>query len=1105
MRTHAETATVLFTDLVDSTGLRQRLGEEAADALDTVHHALLHRAVEPAGGTVVKTLGDGIMAVFPSAADAVGAAVAIQQAAERHGRQAPKQPLAIRAGLSAGDVTERDGDVFGTAVVEASRLCDTAQGGQIIAADLVRVLARGRGGFRFEPMGSLELKGLDEPVPACSVTWEPAEDLAAEVLPFPHLLAPPTGVAYTGRAGLLADLHAAWDRVHAGEGSRLVLLVGEPGVGKTRTSSEMARAAHEAGTPVLYGRCDEALALSYQPYVEALDWQTTHDPSAPLGRFAGDLRRLLPDLGDRVAGLPPAMTSDAKAEEHRLFEATASWLADASRDRGLVLVVDDLHWATGPTLHLLLHVARSAMADPAARLLVLGTYRDTDVDRAHPLSRVLADLRRLPNVDRLPVEPLSEAEVLALVEAAAGHDLDDTTRELARRAYAETEGNPFFVGEVLRHFIEVGAVRFDDGRWTVTSLDGVDVPEGVRDVVGRRLDRLSEQADAVLTAGAIVGREFTVDVVARVADLDVDVVLDVLDEALRARLVEELTSERFRFSHALTRQTLVEEVTSTRRRRLHRKVVAALERLHPDDLAALSHHAVEAGPVGGDLSRAIGYTLAAGEQVLDRAAADALQYFERVLELVEEADDVPVAQVLQARCGVGEAQRDIGDVAHHATLLAVTDDALAAGEIELAVRSTVANARVIMSVVGGIDHDRIAQLEAVLATLGDDPRPERALMLAQLAAELSGVPSTADRRAALAEQALDLLGPGTDPGLETRVRIAAGNALTTPPRLAEMEAFSRAYLEPAERSGDPNLRTTAQVQRAWFLLHEGRTGHARAAIEQARAIAREEGSPTTRWIAESFAAQLPAWDGDVAASRAANFAAFELGQANGEPDALGWWTAIEGPTQWAEGRLEDSVDAARTLVGQFPESLVYRAYLGACLALAGDHDEAATFLAEHGLLSPEPVEGEMFATLCWYLQALAFREIGAASAARSLARAVEPHRDRWACSGLWPFGPIRILLAMCHETAGDLTRARVHADAGWRQVLDSGVRMIVPIVAVDVGRILATADTTTDTDAREVLAHGLAEARAMGMDHLVADLTGLLEGLADDRDRGVVG
>jgi len=202
---------------------------------------------------------------------------------------------------------------------------------------------------------------------------------------------------------------------------------------------------------VLYGRCDDELGVPFQPFVEALEYFIAHSPEDGLrdrlGRHAGELVRLAPGLTAKIADLPPPLTSDAETERYRMFDAVAAWLAAASAERPLFLILDDLHWAAKPTLLLLKHIVRSPQPSGGAgvspaHLLILGTYRDTELDRTHPLAAMLADLRSDSTVQRLALRGLELAGVEAFIAGAAGHELDEAARALARAVHAETEGKP---------------------------------------------------------------------------------------------------------------------------------------------------------------------------------------------------------------------------------------------------------------------------------------------------------------------------------------------------------------------------------------------------------------------------------------------------------------------------------------------------------------------------------------------------------------------------------------------------------------------------------------------------------------------------------------
>ena len=322
----SQTATILVTDLVASTELRVRLGEEAADALRRDHDELLRRSVEGAGGTVVKGLGDGVLAMFGGAAEAVAAAVGIQQSAYAYSRSHPERPLDIRIGISAGDVTIEEGDCFGTPVVEASRLCAAATGSQILAAEVVRMLARGRGGHVFTSGGERELKGLPEPVPVVIVGWEPPELRAGAIL-FPTRLTPQSVLPFAGRRAQVDALLQMWKETSEGE-RRVVLVSGEPGIGKTRLAAEVARELHDGGATVLFGRCDEDLGVAFQPFVEAVEQVLAAGAGhETFGRYAGELVRLVPELARAVPGLEePARRIPRPSATGSSMPWSAGWL-----------------------------------------------------------------------------------------------------------------------------------------------------------------------------------------------------------------------------------------------------------------------------------------------------------------------------------------------------------------------------------------------------------------------------------------------------------------------------------------------------------------------------------------------------------------------------------------------------------------------------------------------------------------------------------------------------------------------------------------------------------------------------------------------------------
>ena len=570
--------------------------------------------VEGHGGRIVKGMGDGFLATFGSAARAVTAAVGIQQGIDAQRFVEPYVALSLRVGISLGDVTVEAADVFGTPVIEAARLCAAAQGGQILATSVVEALARSRGGHTFTPVGDLELKGLPDPVPTVEIAWERAAASAAFRSRTPSRRG--KGPSRSGDVRPpLAALTSPWKRtLHAGT-KACVLIAGEPGMGKTRLASEFAQRAHGDGALVLFGRCDEELGISYQPFVEALAHHSAHLDSeqlTDLGADPAELARLVPDLRTRFPAIEERSTSgDAEVDQYRLFEAVDSWLAAAAGSDGLVLVLDDIHWAArADPAHA---PPRVAVADPGARAgrsPPTATPTSTAPTRWPTCSPTSAGSPK-SNASRSTAS--TAAGVEDLMEAVNQVELDDDARELAAAVHAETEGNPFFVGELFRHLAESGALVNENGVWRLAvSVSEMSIPDGIREVVGRRLSRLSEATNTVLSWASVVGRELRLDVLAAVAGGQ-DEVLDAIDEAVDARLVDEVGAGRWRFSHALVRATLLAELRTTRKVRMHLAVGEAYEVLAPEDLAALAQHFSEAAPLGAG-EKAVEYLVRGGRR-----------------------------------------------------------------------------------------------------------------------------------------------------------------------------------------------------------------------------------------------------------------------------------------------------------------------------------------------------------------------------------------------------------------------------------------------------------------------------------------------------------
>ena len=406
---------------------------------------------------------------------------------------------------------------------------------------------------------------------------------------------------------------------------------------------------------MLYGRCDEDLGVPYQPWGQALGLLVKEASQkvldAHVERHGAALARLAPALRERMPQLPSAGESDPETERYLLYAAVADLLERAGDREPLLLVLDDLHWADQQTLSLLHQVLTTA---PSMRAMVLGTYRDSDLGHDHPLTALLADLHRDQGGERMRLTGLESGDVVALMEAAAGQELDADGRELADEIARETAGNPFFAGELLRHLSESGAIeRQEDGRWRVVGeLSELGLPRSVREVIGRRVERLGSDARMALSAAAVIGRDFDLDLLLAAVDLSEAQLLDLLDGAVAASLLQESSERagRFTFTHALAEHSLYEDLGATRRARLHKRIAEDLEERLGDEpgerLGELAAHWAAAVVTSEDADKAMHYAQRAAERALRQLAPEeAVRWYRQALEL---CDRVPAGEPLNA-------------------------------------------------------------------------------------------------------------------------------------------------------------------------------------------------------------------------------------------------------------------------------------------------------------------------------------------------------------------------------------------------------------------------------------------------------------------------
>jgi class 3 adenylate cyclase/tetratricopeptide (TPR) repeat protein len=953
-----ETATVVFTDLVGSTELSVRLGHDAYEAVRRSHFDSLRLAASVHQGSEIKSTGDGLVFSFASASEALACTIRMQQAtdlAARRNSEAPK----IRIGASSGE-TNRDGnDIFGISVVEAARLCAAASPGQILVSDLVRGLTRGLG-YKLERVGELALKGLPDAVTAFEVRWLPREE-SADAIALPPKIAPVPALGLYGRAAEQAVLERGWSAAAKG-GRQVVLLAGEPGIGKTRLAVEAARSAHRQGANVLLGTCDEDIGHPYRPFVEALRHYLLSAPDEILLQHVrehhGDLLPIAPVLAERIPNIPPARKADAETERYLMFEAVAGLLAAASRQRPVVLLLDDLQWAGAPELLLLKHIVRSAT--PMC-LLIVATYRDTELAPTSPLAALLADLRRETGIERIALRGLDEDGVIKFVSAAVGHELDEGQLALARAIGRDTEGSPLFVGEILRTLMESGkGLRHDETCTARHDLHGLGIPEGVKEAIGRRLSRLSAQTNRILSTAAVIGLEFDLKVLKIVAEVSEASILDALDEAKAAALVAEIASgpQCYIFTHMLMRATLYESLNSTRRARMHERIGLALETSTGDSrprIEELARHWMAAAPVG-DVSKAINFARQAGDRSLAGLAFEqAATYYEQALSVLTQHDRDSQLLRCDLLIALGDAQRRAGDANYRDTVAKAVEISRSLGDAKRFGLSVLGSARPEHPFANAnlVDRSLITLYEEAIAALGDeDENVLRARLSFHLAGEMLYTPQR-EQRKELSRKAVELARQCGDRAVLAQALHIYASAINDPTTLTERLALTAEQGMLANELTSLETRWAAAYQRMGALLESADVAGAEQMIARMKELASKLRQPFFSWATDHAIAMMAVMAGAPDAEQMVS-AAFRVGTAGGQPEAKQAYISQLSVIRRDQGRHAELIEALRGFADTLAHLPVWRVILAGLYCETDQLEQARAQtdrLAECGTIS----------------------------------------------------------------------------------------------------------------------------------------------------------
>ncbi|MDP9238686.1 MAG: AAA family ATPase [Chloroflexota bacterium] len=839
-------------------------------------------------------------------------------------------------------------------------------------------------------------------------------ELGAETVPAPEAAADLRGLAwgqFAGRRDEMEQLKAALTGAMSGRGA-LLMLAGEPGIGKTRLAQEFAVYARLRGAQVLTGHCYEGEAsLPHRPFVEALRHyaRARSEPRLrdELGAGAPEIAALVSEIRQRLPDIAPAPPLEGEAARLRLFDSVTQFVRNAAAAAPLVLVLDDLHWADPASLLLLRYLAHEIAAEP---VLIVGTYRDVELDRTHPLADTIATLRREPHYKRVALRGLSEEDVHQLLQAMEPSDEASPARHaLASGLFRETEGNPFFIREVLSHLVEEGKLLRRDGHWTsdAASMTELGIPEGVREVIGRRLSRLSDGCNRLLTLASMLSDGFSWQTLTAVSGEDESTLLDLIDEALAAQLIYERKGEGIGihdFTHALVRQTLYDELSGPRRVVMHRRIAETLERTYAANIEPhvpeLAYHFYQAAP-GGDVQKAIEYAGRAGARAMAvYAYEEAAAHAERALQLADLSDAVDASARCELLLTLADARLKAGDTdAGNATITEAARIAKTVGSARLLGRAALAYGGAGVqgafrgAATGIPDQALIGLLRATLDLLGDDEHALESRVLARLASALEF--SDKDReRQDLSARALALASECRDAEALVAALEARHLALSMPEGLDERLQITAQLLQLAETTGDLETAFVGHFWRIPDLLEAGDVDGADREI-----TAREEISSRLRqrgylWFTPMQRAMRATMCGRFAESEQLSAESVRVAQGVEDLNAVLAFAINVASVRVDQGRGAEVAEGIKSYADQNPANPAWRCGVPYVLLQSGCVDEATAAFERVATDDLPALPQDLFRHFALGLLADVAAAVGPVEHARTLYELLAPYAGR---------------------------------------------------------------------------------------------------------------
>lgn len=901
-----------------------------------------------------------------------------------------------------------------------------------------------------------------------------------------------TESGFVGREREMQELRAAIDDT-AGRRGRTVLISGESGIGKTRLASEAAAYAALRGAQVLWGRCYAgAGAPAYWPWIQVIrDYARDHAETvaSDLGSGAFEIAQIVSEVRERMPEIPESPSLDAEQARFRLFDSVSRFLIGASERQPLAIFLEDLHQADRPSLMLLAFVARELAR---SRVFLLGTYRDDELSADNYLNEALTALSKERGHARIKLRGLSDQNVKAMLEAVLQQPLERRDElVLADAVCRESEGNPYFAEEIIRHLIDSEVLDWRDGRW-VTDIRGggeLGIPRGVREVVSHRLAKLPPETLELLSTAAVIGREFDIQILTHISDLEAGAVLERMQPALDGAIVRQAAGEpgRYVFAHGATRDALYDDLPAVRRAELHIATGEALEELYEDriesHLSAIAYHLAKAAPQG-DVGKAADYAWWAGE----RAAAtyayeDAVGLFETALRLFDMLPEVP-----QRRCdlllALGDAQWGAGEAEGARETFAEA----ASMARELALNDHFARAALGygggpsgFSITDRADEQLVAMLDEALEVLPARDSALRVTLLARLALELrdKGALAEADRASAQATEMAERVG-------DTKILLLAMHSrqwsTLGPDRIDEAIASGEEIARLARIVGDRDMEFEGHHLR---LIALAQLGDFRAVDEEIAACDRLAGElrqPRYLWQAAVFRTMRALMQGRYKESERLAQTALSIGQRAEREVAAVVFGAHSFLTRLADGSLDQLKEAGREAAAHYGQAWP-SAYVW-LLTEIGQLDEARTRFADLAADGFEALRRstDWLTSIC--VLSVASIAIGDEKAARTLYELLGPYEERCTLflAGAGCLGSNHAFRGFAAAAAGRHEDAVRHFELALARNAEIGCDYQTPRICYEYARTLLGRSEPGDRDkAMDLINQGVALARQIGM------------------------